>query len=138
MPGHSAAWQMPYRALRPFSSSHLLWVLWQGVPAAQLFAAVFSKIKGLDAFDGCWALQHRWVAQRAHGIVITGAPVLVHREARELVILCVDLEMLRAVDQVDNAIDLLIGDRTKIFRCLAVAQLLRHVRQHFSKRTARQ
>ena len=55
------------------------------------------------------ALQHLGMAQRAHGVVVAGAPVLLHGPAGELVILATALVALRAIDQLDDVVDLVVG-----------------------------
>src|ERR1700758_3572386 len=123
MQGRSEAWRRLYRALRRVS---LIMSYRLGVTADELFAAIFGKIKGPDPTDGRWPLQHLRVAERPRGVVITRAPVLLHRKLREFVVLLVPLGVRRAVDELNDVIDLLIGERTDEFRLLAVVQFLRH------------
>jgi hypothetical protein len=49
------------------------------------------------------------VSQRASGIVVSGAPMLLHAEARELVILGMAFVALCAVDQMNDVVDFAIG-----------------------------
>ena len=55
------------------------------------------------------ALQHLGMTQRAHHVAVAGLPVLLHRAARELVVLRRALVALGVIDQVDDVVDLLVG-----------------------------
>lgn len=51
------------------------------------------------------------MAKRADGIVMSRAPMVLHRQPRKLVILRVAFVVLCPVDQVDDVVDLVAGDR---------------------------
>ena len=76
----------------------------------RLFATILLKIEGGDAVRPGRALQHLGVAQRAHGVVVAGAPMILHRQAGKLVVLRVAFVVLRAIDQVHDVVDVVIGD----------------------------
>src|SRR6266403_4510667 len=50
------------------------------------FAAILRKIECEDPVEVCWTSQHFGMAQRTYGVVITGLPMILHRDARKLVI----------------------------------------------------
>lgn len=66
------------------------------------------------------------MAQRADGIVIARAPMILHRQAGEFVILRVALVIPGPIDQVDDVVDLFTGDR---FQELQIIVLLKIGRQ---------
>src|SRR5215469_4295844 len=74
--------------------------------------------------------------QRAHRVVVPSAPVIFHRETRELVVFRVAFVVLRAVDEVHDIVDLMVGGRAKQLRLLArlqiVGQLLKKSRERTS------
>src|SRR5216683_3250049 len=47
-----------------------------------LFAAIPREIESEDPVEVCWTSQHVGMAQRAYGVVITGVPMILHRDAR--------------------------------------------------------
>jgi hypothetical protein len=53
------------------------------------------------------------MAQCAAGIVVAGAPVLLHAQARELVVLGMPLVVPRAIDQLNNVVDFAVGSRAE-------------------------
>src|ERR1700746_305924 len=81
-------------------------------------------------------LKHFLMPQRAHRVVVSCAPVLLHRETRELVVLRVALVMLRTIDQVPDVVDLAIGDGTKQLGLLARLQILGQLLQKSRERAA--
>ena len=87
-----------------------------------LFAPVNGKIERADAFLIAGPLQGLWMAKRAYRIVITGAPMLLHRQPRELVVLRVPLMLLGAVDELDEIVDLVVGERAEKAGFLAGAE----------------
>src|SRR5215475_11726511 len=82
------------------------------------------------------SLKHLLMPQRSHRVVESSAPVLLHRETRELVVLRVALVVLRAVDEVHDIVDLTVGNRAEHLRLLArfqiVGQLLQKGRERAS------
>ena len=69
-----------------------------------------GEIESKDAFVIARPLQHRRVTQRAAGIVITGAPTLHHAETREFVVLGMAFVVLCPIDQVNDVVDLAVGN----------------------------
>src|SRR5262245_40728984 len=100
------------------------------------FAASLGKVEGEHTFEMARPLKHLFMPQRAHRVVVSSAPVLLHRETRELVVLRVALVVLRAVDEVHDVVDLMVGVRAQHLRLLArfqiVGQLLQKCREHAS------
>ena len=84
-----------------------------------LFPPVHGKIERGEPLLIAGPLERLGMAQRAHRIVIAGAPMLLHGQPGKLVILGVALIVLRAVDQMDQAVDLVVGDRAQHPRFLA-------------------
>src|SRR5215208_5784877 len=78
-----------------------------------LFSPVHGKIERADAFLVAGPLQGLGMAQRAHRIVITGAPMLFHGQPGKLVIFRVPLIVPGAIDQLDEAVDLVVSDRAQ-------------------------
>src|SRR5215831_10159476 len=68
------------------------------------FAASLREIEGEHTFQMARPLKHLLMPQRAHRVVVSGAPVILHREPRELVVLRVAFVMLRAVDEVHDIV----------------------------------
>src|SRR5580704_8512860 len=87
-----------------------------------LFAVVVGEVEGEDAFMMSGALKHFRMAQRANGVAIAGAPVLLHAGARKIVVLRLALVVLGAVDQVHDVVDLMIAKRLEQPRLGAVPQ----------------
>ena len=56
------------------------------------------------------ALEYFFVLQRANGIGVSGAPVICHAEASEFAILRIPLVMHRSIDEVDDVVDLEVGE----------------------------
>src|SRR5580704_8797288 len=88
-------------------------------PSPVLFTAILGQIEGEDAFVIRRALEHFRMAQGANGIVIAGAPVLLHAGAREVVILRMALVVPGAVDQVHDVVNITIADRPEQLRLWA-------------------
>jgi hypothetical protein len=74
-----------------------------------LFASVGGKIESQYPRVIGGPFQHLGVPQRAACIVVSGAPMLFHAEARELVILGMAFVVLCAIDQMNDVVDLAIG-----------------------------
>jgi hypothetical protein len=64
------------------------------------------------------------MAERAHRIVITGAPMILHRQARKLVVLRVAFVVLRPIDQMDDVVDFVAGGGVQHFHVVVLAQIL--------------
>src|SRR5258708_39615688 len=79
-----------------------------------LFAAVVGEIEGGYALPIARPLEHLAVPQRARRVVIAGAPVVFHGQSRKFVVLRISFVVLGAIDQVHDAVDLAIGDGTKL------------------------
>ena len=54
--------------------------------------------------------------QCAARVMIAGPPMLFHAEPREFIVLGMALVVLRPIDQMDDVIDLLLGDRAEQLR----------------------
>ena len=65
------------------------------------------------------------MTQRACGIVITRAPMLLHRKTGKLVVFGVTFVVTRPIDQVDDVVDLLLGLIAEQPRFRAVPQIRR-------------
>src|SRR5215472_6855542 len=64
--------------------------------------------------------------QRAHRVVVSSAPVILHRKTRELVVLRVAFVVPRAVDEVHDVVALTVGGRAEL-RLRALALTLWHL-----------
>src|SRR5258705_13511669 len=93
-----------------------------------LCAAIPGKIECEDPVEVCWTSQHFGMAQRTYGVVITGLPMILHRDARKLVIFRMALVVFCPIDQVHDAIDLVTSGRVQDLRFLVVAQVVREFR----------
>src|SRR3989442_15988395 len=82
------------------------------------------------------ALEHFRVAQGTNGVVIAGAPGLLHAGARKLIILRMALVVLAAVDQLHDVVDLVIGGRSQQLRLRAVLQRLGELLEQVGHRPA--
>src|SRR6266536_387828 len=106
-------------------------------PIRCLFPAVPVEIEGEDALVIRGALEDFAMTQGAPRVVISGAPVLLHARTRKLVVLRVPFVILRAIDQLDDVVDLPLGLFAEQPRFGAVLQLLRHVFHQVRKRVAK-
>src|SRR5690606_1230601 len=88
------------------------------------FAAGLGEIEGEHAFQMARPFERLFMPKRAHRVVVSGAPVILHREARELVVLRMALVVPRAVDEVHDVVDLAVGDRAEHLRLLARFQIV--------------
>src|SRR5262245_49933064 len=88
------------------------------------FAARLGEVEGEHTFQMAWPLEHLFMPQRAHRVVVASAPVVLHRETRELVVLRVAFVVLRAVDKVHDVVDLMVGGRAEDLRLLARFQIV--------------
>src|ERR1700730_13828530 len=88
-----------------------------------LFATILLKIERGDAVRTGRAGQHLGMTKGAQRIVITGAPMILHREAGKLVVLGVAFVVPRAIDQVDETVDIVRGSRPEEPDVLLRAQL---------------
>src|SRR3977135_2062230 len=100
------------------------------------FAASLGEVEGEHTFQMARPLKHLLMPQRAHRVVVSSAPVILHRETRELVVLRLAFVVPRAVDEVHDVVDLMVGGRAENLRLLArfqiVGQLLQKTREHVS------
>ena len=81
--------------------------------APRSFVAGLGEVEGEHTFQMARPLKHLLMPQRAHRVVVSSAPVILHREPRELVVLRVALVMLRAVDEVHDVVELMVGGRAR-------------------------
>jgi hypothetical protein len=58
------------------------------------------------------ALKYLLMPQRAHRVVVSSAPVILHRKTRE--VLRVAFVVPRAVDEVHDVVDLTVGGRAEL------------------------
>src|ERR1700756_112415 len=86
------------------------WASWRFVLTFS-FAAVPFEIECEDAVRRRGTSQRLGVPQRPDGVVISGAPMVLHRKTGKLVVFRVILVVLRAIDQLNDVVDLVAGDR---------------------------
>jgi hypothetical protein len=70
------------------------------------FATVAFEIEREDAVKACGASKNLVMAQRAQCIVISRAPMVLHREPGKLIVFRVTFIVPSPVDQVDDVVDL--------------------------------
>jgi hypothetical protein len=75
------------------------------------FATVAFQIEREDAVKACGASKNLGMAQRAQCIVISRAPMVLHREPGKLIVFRVTFILPGPVDQVDDVVDLVTRDR---------------------------
>src|SRR5262249_18070016 len=75
------------------------------------FATVTFEIEREDAVQAGGTSKNLWMAQRADGIVISRTPMVLHRQTGKLVVLGMTFVVARPIDQVDDVVDLVAGDR---------------------------
>src|SRR5262249_44092460 len=80
------------------------------------------EIEDEDPVTATRPLEHFGMSQRAHCVVITGTPMVPHGQPRELVIFRLALVVLRAVNQVDDVVDIITADAVQRLGLLAVPQ----------------
>src|SRR5215469_3563268 len=71
-------------------------------------ALLRRQVKGEDAVQLFWALQHLREAERTRCIVVASLPVFFHRPARKLVMHRGSFVSPRAVDELDDVVDFLV------------------------------
>ena len=96
---------------------------------AGLFATVVLEIERGDAVRTRRAGQHLGMPERAQGIVIAGAPMVLHGQTGKLVVLGVAFVVPRAIDQVDEAVHLVGGSSPEQLDVLLLAQVFRQPAQ---------
>jgi hypothetical protein len=74
-----------------------------------LFTSVYGEIERKDTVMIGRPLEYFGMAQGADGVVITGAPMLLHAGTRELIVLRRALVVLGAIDQLHNIVGLPVG-----------------------------
>src|SRR5262249_47366600 len=72
-----------------------------------------AEVKRRNAGPVRRTLQCLRMAQRADSVVVTGPPVVAHAQRRKFVVLGLFFVALGPIDQVDNTIDLAIGERAQ-------------------------
>src|ERR1700728_199237 len=97
-------------------------------PAGSL-PSVLREIEGQDALEIVRPFEDLGVTERAHRVVIACAAVVLHAEARELVILRVSLVLLGVVDELDEITHLGGGARREEGDFRDVPQLCRELLQ---------
>src|SRR5262249_6627679 len=116
----SAALQMPARALPFFAFDSLL-------PNASVWSlpTVLVEIEDEDPITASRPLQYFGMAQRPHRVLIPGTPMVLHGQPREFVMLRLVLVGPRAVNQVDDVVDLVTAERFQRLHLMPVEQLFR-------------
>ena len=99
------------------------------------FATVAFEIEREDAVETCGASEDLGMAQRADGIVVTRAPVILHRQPGKFVILGVTFVVPSPVDQLDDVVSLVAGDRLQDVQIIATLDICRQPAQQRSKGT---
>src|SRR6516164_2536315 len=98
-------------------------------PAAQAGGsgsiAVTGKVEDGDLLAVASALQHLGMAQRAHGVVVAGTPMLRHGQPGELIVFRVTFEASRSIDEVHEVVGVALRDRGKELGFLALFELFR-------------
>ena len=100
-----------------------------------LFATVTFEIEREDAIQAGGASKNFGMAKRAEGIVISRAPMVLHRQPRKLVVLRVAFVVLCPVDQVDDVVDLVAGDRLQNLQIIVLLKVGRKPAQQGGKGT---
>jgi hypothetical protein len=67
------------------------------------------------------------MTQRAARVVVSGAPVLLHAQARELVVLGMAFVVPCAIDQMNDVVDFAVGGSSEQLRFGAVPQVFRQL-----------
>src|SRR5579862_9052401 len=106
------------------------WIWLRSIPA------VISDVEGEDAFAVPWQLKHLLMAKRARRVVVSGPPMVLHRQPRELVVLGLVLVILRPVDKLDDIVFRPIGDMSQIFDVFGVRELRRQFLEQACEREA--
>src|SRR5438105_12928640 len=114
---------------RSRTSCSLMIALHESLEIPRSFAAVVGEIENEYAIDALRALEDLRMAQRADRVMIPGAPMVLHARARELIILRFTFVSLRAVNQLDEVVDLLSCGRLQDLALWAVLEILRHLFQ---------
>ena len=81
---------------------------------AASIATIVSEVEGAYAFP-VRTLQNLGVTQCAPRVVVAGAPMLLHAQPRELVVLGMALVIPGAIDQMNDAVDFAMRDLLKSF-----------------------
>ena len=77
------------------------------------------------------------MAQRADGIVVTRAPVILHRQPGKFVILGVTFVVPSPVDQLDDVVSLVAGDRLQDVQIIVLLKIGRKPAQQRGARWTR-
>src|SRR5882762_8660686 len=70
------------------------------------FTPVLRQVEGHDTLVVIGSFEHLGMAQGANRVVIARAPVVLHAETREFVVLRVAFVLLRAVDELNQVVRL--------------------------------
>src|SRR6478752_276372 len=99
------------------------------------FATVALEIEREDAVQARGASKNFGMAQRAYCVVVTRAPMVLHRQARKLVVLGVTFVVLSPVNQVNDVVDLVTGDRLQDLQIIVLLKISRKPAQQGIKGT---
>src|SRR4029078_9045703 len=88
-----------------------------------LFSAVVMQVESEDAVRGLGPPQYLRVTQSTHGIVVAGAPMLLHAPARKFVIFRLALIGFCAVDELDDVVGLVLDHRLQLLHFRAIAHM---------------
>ena len=86
-------------------------------------SAVTGKVEDGDLVAVASALKHLGMAQRVHGVVVAGTPMLRHGQPRELIVFRVTFEASRSIDEVHEVVGVALRDRGKELGFLASFEL---------------
>src|SRR6202035_5542663 len=87
------------------------------------FTTVAFEIEREDAVQARGASKNLGVAQRADCVVVTRAPMVLHRQARKLVVLGVTFVVLSPVNQVNDVVDFVTGDRLQDLQIIVLLKV---------------
>src|SRR6516162_2818901 len=87
--------------------------------------AVTGKVEDAELIAVAGALQYLGMAQRVHGVVVAGTPMLRHGQPGELIVFRVTFEASRSIDEVHEVVGVALRDRGKKLGFLALFELFR-------------
>src|ERR1700730_9053493 len=99
------------------------------------FTTVAFEIEREDAVQARGASKTLGMAQRTYCVVVTRAPMVLHRQARKLVVLGVTFVVLSPVNQVNDVVDLVTGDRLQDLQIIVLLKIGRKSAQQICKGT---
>jgi hypothetical protein len=98
-----------------------------------LLATVALEIEREDAVQARGASKNLGMAQRADCVVVTRAPMVLHRQRGKLVVFRVTFVVLSPVDQVDDVVDLVTGDRLQDLQIIVLLKIAGSLRSRASR-----